>query len=154
MIGGGMNELAARDVAQLAQEVGAPRLSLFLPLTPRSRATRLRVDAKNALLRADRALRAAGLAGARLLGLVEEALRQPRMVKPGHAGLAVFADTSGVRQYHVPVRVPKMAVVGDRFTVTPVLSTPYVAATDRREARPPTASSARDSAVDGRREQR
>ena len=111
-----MNDMRPDDVVRLKQEVGAPRLSLFLPLPAASRrASKLRLEARNALLRADRVLRAAnvrGLAGARLLGLVERALHQPRMVRPGHVGLALFADPSGVRQYHLPVQVPKLAVVG------------------------------------------
>jgi hypothetical protein len=120
-----MNELMAEDLVRLEREVGAPRLSLFLPLSPGSlRASKLRIGAKNALLRTDRALRAArlpGLDSARLLGLVEEALHQPRSPNPDHLGLALFADPSSVRQYHVPVRVPELAVVGDRFMVAPAL---------------------------------
>jgi hypothetical protein len=120
-----VRELRVEDAVRLTREVGAPRLSLFLPLRPgSSRATKLRQSATNALLRADRALRAAeesGVAGARLLDLVERALDQPRRTGPDHRGLAVFADPTGVRQYHLPVPVPPVAVVGERFTITPAL---------------------------------
>jgi hypothetical protein len=38
-------------------------------------------------------------------------------------GVAVFADQERVRRYRLPLPLPRLAVVGDRFSVTPLLPT-------------------------------
>ncbi|WP_448624967.1 baeRF3 domain-containing protein [Geodermatophilus sp. URMC 64] len=120
-----MNEFLAEDLVRLKGEVGAPRLSLFLPLSPgTSRSSKVRIRAKNALLRADKAMRETSSARpdtAHVLGLVKEALDQARPMGGNHLGLAVFADSERVRRYVVPLRLPELAAVGDRYTIAPVL---------------------------------
>ena len=122
-----MNELLPGDLMRLKREVGGPRLSLFLPLSPGSpRSMKTRIRAKNLLAGAGHALRSDGLPSAEvtdLVGRVRQALEQARPLSDNHLGLAVFADTDHVRTYHVPLRPRELAVVGDRFTITPLLPT-------------------------------
>ena len=122
-----MNELLPGDLMRLKREVGGPRLSLFLPLSPGSpRSMKTRIRAKNLLAGAGHALRSDGLPSAEvtdLVGRVRQALEQARPLSDDHLGLAVFADTDHVRTYHVPLRPRELAVVGDRFTITPLLPT-------------------------------
>jgi hypothetical protein len=140
-----MTELLAEDLVRLKRETGGPRLSLFLPLAPQSaHSTRLRTRTKNALLRADQALRASGdlgAEGAQVLSRAHEALSEPRPRGRKHLGLALFADAERVRRYLVPLRLPALAAVGDRFTIAPLLAaitTPgcfYVLALGQEEIR-------------------
>jgi hypothetical protein len=120
-----VNELLSGDLMRLKREAGGPRLSLFLPLSPGSpRSMKTRIRAKNLLAGAGHALRSDGLPGAEvtdLVGRVRRALEQARPLSDNHLGLAVFADTDHVRTYHVPLRPRELAVVGDRFTITPLL---------------------------------
>jgi hypothetical protein len=120
-----VNELLSGDLIRLKHEAGGPRLSLFLPLSPGSpRSTKTRIRAKNLLAGAGHALRSDGLPSAEvtdLLGRVRRALQQARPSNENHLGLAVFADADHVHTYHVPLRPRELAVVGDRFTITPLL---------------------------------
>src|SRR3954451_1798749 len=125
--GGDVKELLAGDLLRLRQEAGGPRLSLFLPLSPGSpRSTKTRIRAKNLLDRAEKALRSDGLPSAEvtdLVGRVRRALDRARALNENHRGLAVFADVEDVRTYDVPLRLPELAAVGDRFALAPVLPT-------------------------------
>jgi hypothetical protein len=100
-------------------------LSLFLPLSPGSpRATKTRIRAKNALASAEHALRSGGLPNAKvndLVGSARQALEDARPLGDQHLGVAVFADADNARAYQVPLRLPELAVVGDRFFITPLL---------------------------------
>jgi hypothetical protein len=120
-----VNELLSGDLIRLKHEAGGPRLSLFLPLSPGSpRSTKTRIRAKNLLAGAGHALHSDGLPSAEvtnLLGRVRRALEQARPLNENHLGLAVFADADHVHAYHVPLRPRELAVVGDRFTITPLL---------------------------------
>jgi hypothetical protein len=122
-----VNELLADDLLRLRQEAGGPRLSLFLPLSPGSpRSTKTRIRAKNLLDRAEKALRSDGVPSAEvtdLVGRVRRALDGARPMNDNHRGLAVFADPDDVRAYDVPLRLPELAAVGDRFTLAPLLAT-------------------------------
>jgi hypothetical protein len=122
-----VNEVLAGDLLRLRQEAGGPRLSLFLPLSPGSpRSTKTRIRAKNLLNRAEKALRSDGLPSAKvtdLIGRARRALDRARPLNENHRGLAVFADADDVRTYDVPVRLPELAAVGDRFALTPLLPT-------------------------------
>ncbi|SHN60738.1 hypothetical protein SAMN05660350_00999 [Geodermatophilus obscurus] len=122
-----MNEVLSGDLVRLKRETGGPRLSLFLPLSPGSpRSMKTRVRAKNLLAGAGHALLSDGLSSVEvtdLVGRVRQALEQARPLSDNHLGLAVFADTDHVRAYHVPLRPRELAVVGDRFTIAPLLPT-------------------------------
>jgi hypothetical protein len=122
-----VKELLAGDLLRLRQEAGGPRLSLFLPLSPGSpRSTKTRIRAKNLLNRAEKALRSDGLPSAKvtdLMARVRRALERARPLNDNHRGLAVFADADDVRTYDVPLRLPELAAVGDRFALTPLLPT-------------------------------
>jgi hypothetical protein len=123
--GSNVNGLLSHDLIRLKQGGEGPRLSLFLPLSPGSpRATKTRIRAKNALASAEHALRSEGLPNAQvnnLVGLARQALEDARPLGDQHLGVAVFADADNARAYQVPLRLPELAVVGDRFFITPLL---------------------------------
>jgi hypothetical protein len=124
--GGEVHELLAADLLRLEQEsAGGPRLSVFLPLSPGSpRSTKTRIRAENLLDRAEKALRSDGLPSAtvaELMGRVRRALDRARPVNDNHRGVAVFADAEDVRTYDVPLRLPELVAVGNRFAVAPLL---------------------------------
>jgi len=121
-----VHELLAADLLRLEQEsAGGPRLSVFLPLSPGSpRSRRTRVRAEKLLDRAEQALRCDGLPSAtvaELMGRVRGALDRARPVNGNHRGVAVFADAEDVRTYDVPLRLPELVAVGNRFAVAPLL---------------------------------
>ena len=122
-----MKELLAGDLLRLKKEAGGPRLSLFLPLSPGSpRSTKTRIRAKNLLTRAEQALRSDGLPSKTVTDLmdrVRRALDRARPLNDNHQGLAVFADADDVRTFDVPLRLPELAAIGDRFALTPLLPT-------------------------------
>jgi len=122
-----VKELLAGDLLRLEKAVGGPRLSLFLPLSPGSpRSTMARIRAENLLHRAEQALRSDGLPGPAVTDLVNRvrgALARARPMNGNHKGLAVFADADDVATFDVPLRLPELAAVGDRFALTPLLPT-------------------------------
>ena len=120
-----MHELLPGDLLRLTEAAGGPRLSVFLPLSPGSpRSTTTRIRAENLLDRAEKALRSDGLPSAKvaeLMGRVRRALDRARPVNDNHRGVAVFADAEDVRTYDVPLRLPELVAVGNRFAVAPLL---------------------------------
>lgn len=56
-----------------------------------------------------------------LVSRARQALEHARPLGETHLGVAVFADAANVRIYHVPLRLPELAVIGDGFTITPLL---------------------------------
>jgi hypothetical protein len=58
-----------------------------------------------------------------LMGRVRRALDRARPLNDNHRGVAVFADADDVRTYDVPLRLPELAALGDRFAVAPLLPT-------------------------------
>jgi hypothetical protein len=124
--GGEVHELLAADLLRLEQEsAGGPRLSVFLPLSPGSpRSRKTRVRAEKLLHRAEQALRCDGLPSAtvaELMGRVRGALDRARPLNGNHRGVAVFADAEDVRTYDLPLRLPELVAVGNRFAVAPLL---------------------------------
>ncbi len=122
LAGGDVDELLPGDLLRLEQETGGSRLSLFLPLSSRSGRTRGR--AADLLAEAGQALRSDGLPGAEvadLMSRVGRTVARTRPVSEKHLGLAVFADPDRVRAYRLPVRPSELAVVGDRFALSPLL---------------------------------
>jgi hypothetical protein len=121
-----VHELLAADLLRLKQEsAGGPRLSVFLPLPPGSPLSgKTRVRAEKLLDRAEKALRRDGLPSATVAELmcrVRGALDRARPLNDNHRGVAVFADAEDVRTYDVPLRLPELVAVGNRFAVAPLL---------------------------------
>lgn len=119
-----MTELLTHDLVHLARPGATPRLSLFLPVPPGRPRSAVRARARSLLDRAERELREEGLTAPAAGALVERVRRVLARARPRSAadrGLAVFADADAVSHVHVPLTLPELAVVGDRFTVAPLL---------------------------------
>lgn len=120
-----MDILNAHDLLRLADQRGGTRISIFLPTHgggPQTERNRIRL--KNQLRRVHHALRTDGMPS----GLIEAVL------EPGHRllslvglwerpsdGLAVFVGPDGLHHLRVPLRLPELVTVGDRFVVRPLL---------------------------------
>jgi Bacterial archaeo-eukaryotic release factor family 3 len=120
-----MDILNAHDLLGLADQRGGSRISIFLPTHrggPQTERNRIRL--KNQLRHAQHALRADGMT----TGPIEA------MLEPGHQlldlvglwdqpsdGLAVFLGPDGPRHLRVPLRLPELVTLGDRFVVRPLL---------------------------------
>jgi release factor family 3 len=120
-----MDVLQTHDLIRLADQRGGTRISIFLPTHrggPQTERNRIRL--KNQLRHAHHALRTDGMP----TGQIDS------MLEPGHRlldlaglweqpsdGLAVFLGPDGLRHLRVPVRLPELVTVGDRFTVRPLL---------------------------------
>jgi hypothetical protein len=120
-----MDILTANDLTRLADQRGGTRISIFLPTHrggPQTERNRIRL--KNLLQHAQHALRTDGMR----TGQIEA------MLEPGHQlldliglwdqpsdGLALFLSPDGFRHLRVPVRLPELVTVGDRFVVRPLL---------------------------------
>jgi hypothetical protein len=120
-----VNTFPAEGLVQMEERARGVRLSLFLPLSPGSpRSTKTRIRAKTLLAHTERALRSSGLPRVeveRMLGGVRDAIDAARPQRYNDLGLAVLADGEAVRAYRFPSRLPELAVIGDRFFVTPLL---------------------------------
>lgn len=120
-----MDILNEHDLLQVAGQPGT-RISIFLP-THRSgpQTERNRIRLKNQLKHAHHALRADGMPTAQIETLLEPGHRIPNLVglwdQPSD-GLAVFLRPDGPRHLGVPLRLPELVTVGDRFVVRPLLS--------------------------------
>ena len=120
-----MDLLSAHDLIRLADERGGTRVSLFLP-THRGgpRTDRNRIRLKNLLATARRALLAErGRAGEvdAVLDPAQQFLDEMRSWEQPRDGLALFLGPSGLRRFRIPVRLPELVTVGDRFVVRPLL---------------------------------
>ncbi|MFI7426866.1 hypothetical protein ACIBPB_07745 [Micromonospora sp. NPDC049836] len=120
-----MDILNAHDLIRLADQRGGTRISVFLPTHhggPQTERDRIRL--KNQLRHAQHALRADGMP----VGQIDA------MLEPGHRlldrvglwdqpsdGLAVFLGPDGPCHLRVPLRLPELVTVGDRFVVRPLL---------------------------------
>lgn len=120
-----MNTFPAEGLGQMEEQAGGVRLSLFLPLSPgTSRSTKTRIRAKTLLAHTERALRSDGLAPIEVDGVlsgVRDAVDAARPQRYTDLGVVVFADNQAVRVYRFPSRFPELAVIGDKFLVTPLL---------------------------------
>lgn len=104
---------------------GGTRISLFLP-THRSRpqTERNRIRLKNQLRHAHLALRAGGMPTGQIDAMLEPGHRlldQVGLWDQPSDGLAVFLGPDGHRYLRVPLRLPELVTVGDRFVVRPLL---------------------------------
>ena len=120
-----MDLLSAHDLIRLADERGGTRVSLFLPTHRGGPQTdRNRIRLKNLLATALRALLAErGRAGEvdAVLDPAQQLLDEMRSWEQPRDGLALFLGSGGLRRFHVPLRLPELVTVGDRFVVRPLL---------------------------------
>jgi hypothetical protein len=120
-----MDILNAHDLLRLADQRGGTRISIFLP-THRSgpQTERNRIRLKNQLRRVHHALRADGMPSGQIEAMLEPGHRILDLVglwdQPSD-GLAVFLGPDGLHHLRVPLRLPELVTVGDRFVVRPLL---------------------------------
>jgi hypothetical protein len=115
----------ADDLTDLALGRGGPRISLFLP-THRGGPSTVRhgIRLRNLLRRVEDALRAEGMRDAQIGALlepvgtlIETMMRQDQPSK----GVALFIGPDDFRRLRVPLRLPELVTIGDRFVVRPLL---------------------------------
>lgn len=125
--------VSIEQLTRLSEARGEPRLSLYLPLRhDGTQHAKTRIRAKNLLRNAERALRSGATPVAevdRLLEASERILDRVRRYPTEADGLALFAGPDGVWHFEVPLRLPELVVVGDRFVTFPLL--PLLGADDR-----------------------
>jgi hypothetical protein len=120
-----MDLLTADDLTRLAEGRGGTRVSLFLP-THRGgpQTVRNRIRLKNLLRHAENGLRDEGLPGGRLDAILEPArqlLDFGWLWDQPSDGLALFCGADDFRHLRVPLRLPELVTIGDRFVVRPLL---------------------------------
>jgi hypothetical protein len=120
-----MDVLEANDLIRLADPRGGTRISIFLPTHrggPQTERNRIRL--KNQLRQAHHALRAGGLPAGQIDAILEPGHRLLDLVglwdRPSD-GLAVFLGPDGHRYLRVPLRLPELVTVGDRFVIRPLV---------------------------------
>lgn len=120
-----MDLLSSQDLVRLADGRGGSRLSLFLPTHrggPQTAMNRIRL--KNLVRLARGALEEGGIAPA----VIDSTLQPARrfiddgwsLRQPGD-GLAVFLGPEKFETFRVPLRLPELVTVGERFFVRPLL---------------------------------
>lgn len=120
-----MDLLNAHDLVELASGGGDHRISIFVP-THRGgpQTVRNRIRLRNLLRHAEQALRADGLTTAQIDALVKPARQlldlTPLWDRPGD-GLVLFLGPDEFRHLRVPLKVPELVIVSDRFVVQPLL---------------------------------
>jgi hypothetical protein len=120
-----MDIVNARDLAGIADQRGGTRVSLFLP-THRGgpQTARNRIRLKNLLRHTHRALHTDGMQPGQIDSLLEPGhhiLDLMRLREQPSDGLALFLGPDGCRHMRVPLRLPELVTVGDRFLVRPLL---------------------------------
>ncbi|WP_229070902.1 hypothetical protein [Actinoplanes sp. DH11] len=119
------NALNAQELVGLSEQRGGHRVSVFLPTPgPDAGNDRHGLRIKSLLRQAEQALHADGVSAATaqlVLAPARRLLKEPRRSQPPGDGLALFCEQSGVRQFQVPLRLPELVAVGDRFLVRPLL---------------------------------
>jgi hypothetical protein len=120
-----MDIFNAHDLTRLADQRGGTRISLFLPTNRGGPQTeRNRIQLKNLLRHAQHALHTDGMRTGQIDAILE----------PGHHlldlmglwdqpsdGMALFLGPDGLRHLRIPLRLPELVTVGDRFVVRPLL---------------------------------
>ena len=120
-----MDVLNAHDLTRLAGQRGGTRISVFLPTHrggPQTERNRIRL--KNHLQRAHHALRTEGMLAGQIDSMLEPGRRLLDLTglwdQPSD-GLALFLGPDGLQHLRVPLRLPDLVTVGDRFMVSPLL---------------------------------
>ncbi len=123
-----MDLLTKADLEQLAErDESEPRVSLFVPTHAFGSATQTDpIRWKNLVNRVEQVLRGRGMRApdvADLLSPASQLLDDHRAWRYMSDGLAMFLRPGWHRVFRVPVAVPDVATVGDRFVVGPLLRT-------------------------------
>jgi hypothetical protein len=120
-----MDILNAQDLARLADQRGGTRVSLFLPTHRGGPQTdRNRIRLKNLLRHVHHALHTDGIRAGQIDAILEPGyhlLDLMRLPDQPSDGLALFLGPDGSRHLQVPLRLPELVTVGDRFVVRPLL---------------------------------
>jgi hypothetical protein len=120
-----MDILTAHDLTRLADQRGGARISLFLPTHrggPQTERNRIRL--KNLLQQAQHALRTDGMRTGHIDLILEPGhhlLDHAGLWDQPSDGLALFLAPDGFRHLRVPLRLPELVTVGDRFVIRPLL---------------------------------
>lgn len=113
------------ELARLAEDRGWPRVSIFIPTRRGIQSLDAnRITLKNQLRLADAELAEMGLRPAQIdaiLGPTRGLLDESLFWAGASDGLAVFAGMAGTRVYRLPLPLPGLVTVGNRFVVWPLL---------------------------------
>jgi Bacterial archaeo-eukaryotic release factor family 3 len=120
-----MDVIHRQDLQRLATRGGGPCVSLYLPTHRAGRQVeQAPIRLKNLLQEARAALGADGVRAPQIDGLLEpfrRLLDNALFWQHQSDGLALFSRPEWWRSLRVPLRLLELAVVGDRFHVTPLL---------------------------------
>jgi hypothetical protein len=120
-----MDIINTQDLLRLTDQRGGTRISIFLPTHrggPQTERNRIRL--KNQLRYAHHALRTDGMPTGQIGAMLEPGYRLLDLVglwEQPSDGLAVFLGPDGPCHLRVPLRLPELVTVGDRFVVRPLL---------------------------------
>lgn len=120
-----MDILNAHDLTALSDQRGGFRVSVFLPTHragPQTERNDIRL--KNLLRQAEQTLIDDGVSAAATDQMLEPGRHLLNRAQPGDRlsdGLAVFLEPGGIRHFRVPLRLPELVAVGDRFLTRPLL---------------------------------
>ena len=113
------------DLARLADDRGWPRVSIFMPTSRGSQSMDAnRILLKNQLKRAEAELRELDLRPSHIdaiLGPTRGLLDEPLFWAGASDGLALFASIAGTRLFRLPLQLPEVVAVGNRFVIWPLL---------------------------------
>jgi hypothetical protein len=120
-----MNLFKTQDLMRLADDRGGVRVSVFLPTHRGGPQTdRNRIRLKNLVRHAEQVLHHEGTPAPdvdAILAPARDLLHGTWLWDRPSDGLALFLSRSGFHQVRVPIRLPELVTVGDRFTVRPLL---------------------------------
>jgi hypothetical protein len=120
-----MDIINTQDLLRLTDQRGGTRISVFLPTHRGGPQTdRNRIRLKNQLRYAHHALRTDGMSAGQIDAMLEPGYRLLDLVglwEQPSDGLAVFLGPDGPCHLRVPLRLPELVTVGDRFVVRPLL---------------------------------
>lgn len=114
--------LTEKEIRELLEYKGKPCISLFMPLSqqPDQReANRIRL--KNLIKQAEKQLTAASIKAVDVLSPAMNLLTNGRLHQQKSAGLAVFMKVGFSQHFFMPITMPELVVVGQRFHVKPLL---------------------------------
>jgi len=114
-----------RDVERLAERESFPSVSLLVPANPaESGGLESRIHLGNLMAAVEERLRDSGVSSddiAELLAPARELLRDGRFSRGPGDGLAIYLHPASARRYRVPLDIETLAVVGERYQVTPLV---------------------------------
>jgi hypothetical protein len=120
-----MDILRREDLEALAQPVSGPALSLYMPTHVRGVDTlQDPIRFKNLLKHGEKELEQYGMRSAEARELLQPAydlLENHTFWQHQGRGLAIFLAKGMVRQYHIPIDLDELVVVGERFHLKPLL---------------------------------